>query len=181
MEQILIYIVLGIGYLILKNLGKNKSTPGEQAPYAENEEPTYAPPQTRTGNQPLSLEELLERFDQAKQRAKARATEKLETIEPPAQAKKPTQPVYQNLEEEARQRIESAEYKKQLQEVVPGYARSGELTTTISTSSRVKGARPSYRSRRTKARPARFPATMLKNPRGLRQAMVLKEILDRKY
>ncbi len=182
------YIVLGIGYLILKALGK-KNNPGSPPPEAwptDYEDDTGYEGQRTPGQatQPASLEELLERFDEAKQRAQRRAQEKTEAIESP-EPQASQQPMYRNLEQEAAQRIKHAEEQRQLQDILSAQERvkqqEREFYQQVKSGSKLGNieSRKSKFKRKSDSR-SKYKNLLIKRG-GLKQAVVMKEILDRKY
>ena len=165
MEQLLIYIVLGVGYLLLKGLGKaNKKQPNTTSTPPPPVSQPSSRPQAGQPQQPASLEELLERFNQAKERNKPGAPAQASAPKPPVKRK--PEPTYRNLEEEALQKLASNPYAVNI-----------PLTSNTDTGS-VRRNRDKRKERRTTTGSI---AKLLNSKKGLKQAILMKEILDRKY
>jgi hypothetical protein len=194
--QILIYVVFGIIYLILGALKKRRQSQqgqppqGPLAPYAEEEPEAVFDERQK---EPSSLEELLERYEDAANRAKRRAAEKVETMQEQADYEfEPVvwdQPVYENLEAEALKQMEETERLKSMQEELPAAARTEiqerELHAEIKPT---KKAKSRFRTKSGGRRTARDLNPLLEkinktasSRKGMQQAMVLSEIFNRKH
>jgi hypothetical protein len=190
--QILIYVVFGIIYLILgalKKRRKGQQAQGPLAPYAEEEPEVVFDERHR---EPSSLEELLERYEDAANRAKRKAAEKVETMQEQADYEfEPVvwdQPVYENLEAEAVQQMEETERLKSLQESLPAAARTEiqeqQLHAEIKPRRKQSRSRTKSGGRRTEH--DRNPLLekinkTVSSRKGMQQAMVLSEIFNRKH
>lgn len=191
--QVLIYIVFGILYLIfgaLKKLRKGGQAPDRPiAPYAEEDEETVF-----QEHEPTSLEELLERYDEAAIRAKRKAADKVESMQEQVDDEfipvAPQQPVIRNMEEEAMQQMQETERLKTLQEDLSAKARVEMQQRQVDAKLKPgrKRAKPRVVRTRTKSYVRhKHPALLLeqlqavtRSRRGMQQAVVLSEILNRK-
>ncbi len=204
--QVIIYIIFGIIYLIFGALKKRRKGTTGPPPLFEDDEtevtrpgaPERRPQQTATHDErePGSLEELLERYEEAANRAKRRASQKAEPMLEQAEAEfspaAPEQPVYRNLEADALEQMQRTEHLKSLQESLPAKARAEVLSqepAAFESPKRVKeqerGPRKIQRVRTNRPTRVSPPAQQIKNllhsKKGLRQAMILTEVLNRKH
>ncbi len=202
--QVIIYIVFGIIYLIfnvLKKRGKGADT--STPPLFEEEEMNQrrrhveVEPVDMDESEPGSLEELLERYDQAAQRAKRRSAEKVETMQQQADDEfipvSSNEPTIRNLEQEALEQMQRTEYLKSIQETLPAKARAEILskeppafTSEIPKKRRVKQRADQRRSRPYDKKKQQLPTNfhiraMLSTRKGLQQAVILSEVLNRKH
>jgi hypothetical protein len=199
--QVLIYIVFGIIYLIFGALKKRRKGPDVGTPPLFEEEEVQQrrrhmeQPQADV-SEPGSLEELLERYDQAARRAKSRSAEKTETMMEqvddefiPVSSNEPT---IRNLEQEALEQLQRTEYLKSVQEELPAKARAEVLArepaafTSGKPKKRVGKRKESQRRLKPydrKKQPVMSDRirTLLSSPQGFRQAIILTEVLNRKH
>ncbi|WP_224997977.1 hypothetical protein [Cesiribacter sp. SM1] len=201
--QVIIYIIFGIIYLIFGALKKRRKeqtgTPPifDEEPEVDHREAPRVPHHQEAG----SLEELLERYDQAAQRAKRRASEKVETMQEQVDDEfipvAPRQPVIKNMEAEALEQMQRTEHLKSLQESLPAKDRAEILDRTRSEAIKPRVARPKAKKKvKAKASERRFkPYDTRKAPlplsqqlrklahsrQGMKQAILMAEILNPKH
>lgn len=210
--QLIIYIIFGIIYLIFGALKKRRQNQHKTPPLFEDEEQEVLTSERaerhreveavpRDQREPGSIEELLERYEEAANRAKRRAASKAEPMKEQTQAElEPAvknQPVYQNLEAEALEQMQRTEHLKSIQESLPAKARAEVLSkqpSAIEAPSRLapsrlqtQGGSPRKKKLQRKSHiarpmtPAQHIGNLLRTRNGLKQAVVLTEILNRKH
>lgn len=152
---------------------KQAELPEEQEfPYEEEE---YDTPMPKAEPPPRSREEYLRRLDEAKAKAEAKAAEKQEALKRQMQQEEVGSPT--EMDAEVLRRMYHTEKMKAQQERLP--ARSRKTSPIRSTTSTIKPISPktekhsSARSRKLKR--------MLNSRDELRNAVILSEIIKRKY
>lgn len=205
--QVIIYIVFGIIYLIFGALKKRRQGPEAGPPplFDEEEVPqrrrAAAPaPDDEYESEPGSLEELLERYDQAAQRAQRRSEEKIESMQEQVDDEfipvAPNEPTIRNMEQEALEQMQRTEYLKSVQEELPAKARaevlSKEPPAFTSPKPKKRLGRKKERQRISKFKfsdhKKKKPLTtadkiraQLSNREGFKQAFILTEVINRKH
>lgn len=200
--QVLIYIVFGIIYLIFSVLKKRRKGPEMGPPPLFEEDEVeqrrrHAETSPMDEAEPGSLEELLERYDQAAQRAKRRSSEKVETMQEQVDEEfvpvAPKEPTIRNLEQEALEQMQRTDYLKTMQEELPAKARAQVLAkepeafaTRRPKKRAVKrnmneGRSKPYFEQRRQLPMAQKVRNILNSPQGIRQAIILSEVLNRKH
>ena len=200
--QVLVYIIFGIIYIIFSVLKKrNKGPESGTPPLFDDEDMRGGDPYRQedpANRPPASLEELLDRYDHAKQRAKERAADKMETMQEQVDDEfipvAPKQPVIRNMEQEALEQMERTERLKTLQEELPAKARAELLQREKPAVKPAQLKKRVVENKRLKERERRFKPyekqqqtpvanqlrTLLSTRQGMRQAVLLSEILNRK-
>jgi hypothetical protein len=201
--QVIIYIIFGIIYLIFGALKKRRKEQTGTPPLFDDEPEVNhrEAPRVPQHQEPGSLEELLERYDQAAQRAKRRASEKVETMQEQVDDEfipvAPRQPEIRNMEAEALEQMQRTEYLKSIQESIPAKARAEILDRTRTEALKPKAVKRSTNKRiKAKGTERRFKAydkkrtqvpvalqlrKLAHSKQGMKQAILMSEILTPKY
>ena len=200
--QVIIYIVFGIIYIIFGALKKRRKEQTGTPPLFDEEEAEIerSAPRGPHHQEAGSLEELLDRYDEAAQRAKRRAAEKVETVQEQVDDEfipvAPRQPVIRNMEAEALEQMQRTEQLKSMQESLPAKDRAELFQQQQSIQGKTR-ARPRKREVvKEKAKDRRFQPyekkkshatlaeqikAMTHSRQGMRQAVILNEILNPKH
>lgn len=201
--QLIIYVIFGIIYVIFGALKKRRKEQTDRTPPLFDEEemtpsrPARQVPEQRSmeeyeesSAQPGSLEELLERYDQAARRAKGRAAEKLETVQEQVDEEfipvAPRQPVIKNMEAEALEQMQRTERLKALQEDLTAKDRVEILKKQPHLEIKPKRTKEKAHFKPYEKKTRETPILdqvrqMAKSRRGMQKAVILTEILNRKH
>ncbi|AHM60001.1 hypothetical protein D770_08690 [Flammeovirgaceae bacterium 311] len=200
--QVIIYIIFGIIYLIFGALKKRRKEQSGTPPIFDDEPEMRQPdaPRAPHHQETGSLEELLERYDQAAQRAKNRASEKVgkmqEQVDDEFIPVASNEPVIRNMEAEALEQMQQTEHLKSLQESIPAKARAEMFSraqaealkpktkTKKRTKSRGRDTERRFKAYSTKKAQAPLAAQLRKlahSRQGMKQAVLMAEILNPKH
>lgn len=198
--QVIIYIIFGIIYLIFGALKKRRKEQMGTPPIFDDEAEMRQPdaPRGPHHQEAGSLEELLERYDQAAQRAKKRASEKVgkmqEQVDDEFIPVASNEPVIRNMEAEALEQMQRTEHLKSLQESIPAKDRAEMFDRAQAEALRPKPKgkkRPkakvterrfkAYSTRKTQAPLAQQLRRQAHSRQGMKQAVLMAEILNPKY
>lgn len=204
--QVIIYIIFGIIYLIFGALKKRRQEQNTGTPPLFDEDETEVMGRRRAEDvfqdhrpadhrEPGSLEELLDRYEEAAQRAKQRAAGKIETVQEQVDEEfipvASNEPTIRNMEAEALEQMQRTEKLKALQEELPAKARVEVFKQQQQQEQRpaqikVKRKRKDkrflpYENDNTAPRRLQQLRKALGTKQGLQQAVMLSEILNRKH
>ena len=161
----LIYIAAGIFYLVIRLLGGKKKK--GQAPQQQS---------GKQGNKrtPKSFEELLQEFSDQAEQAMAPPKEEQPAYTEPVQEVQESQPQSRSYDDQ-----EALSRYQQSVQMAQQSQRNELLTSKIGSAK--SGRMGSYKIRKKRNVELEKTRKLLSNPKNLRQAVILKEIIDRKY
>ena len=204
--QVIIYIIFGIIYLIFGALKKRRNEQNTGTPPLFDEEDPEVMRRRRAEDvfqdhrpadhrEPGSLEELLDRYEEAAQRAKQRAAGKVETVQEQVDDEfipvAPNEPTIRNMEAEALEQMQRTERLKALQEELPAKARVDVLKQQQQQEQQPVQIRSKRKRKDKRFLPYEIDNTApprleqlrkaLSTKQGLQQAVLLAEIFNRKH
>jgi hypothetical protein len=163
-------------YYLFRSLGKSAKKKAEQQ--AEHT-PAYTEEETEEAKPLSSRDEYLRRIAEAQQAAEKKALEKQRALKRQSQEiAAEAEPSIRNLEKEAMQRLYQTEKLKAKQEVLPAKARQQKpKKDSIPHLTQIK----SPTAKRNAPGRRQILSSLLKNKQQARNAILLSEILNRKY